>query len=51
MVVFFVEFEVFGQLGDAFGQDSDLNLGTTGVAFGGREFFNDFGFFVCIQHR
>lgn len=50
MVVFFVEFEMVGQLGNALGQDRDLDFGTTRITLSGREFFDDFTFGVSFQH-
>jgi hypothetical protein len=46
MVVFFVELEVLGKLGDFFGQESNLNFGASGVAFFDGELGDYRGFLI-----
>ena len=45
MVVFAVRLEMFGQIGNALGQDSDLDLRRAGVAGLGRIFLDE----LCLR--
>ena len=49
MKVFFVYFQMFGQMSDLMAQNSDLNFRRTGIAFMNSESLNDL-FFSCSVH-
>jgi len=44
VIVVLVVLEVFGQVGNALGQDRDLDFGRPGVAFLDPVFLDEFGF-------
>ena len=50
VVIFFVNLEMLGQVGDPLGQNRDLHLRGTCIAFMGSEISNDFLFFLGSQH-
>ena len=51
VVVVGMDLEVSGELLDALGEDSDLNLGRTGVAFVGLVCFDNCGLLVFGDHN
>ena len=50
VVVVLVGLQMLGQVVDSSGQDSDLNLRRTGVAFVQAVVYNDLGFFFFSHH-
>jgi hypothetical protein len=50
VLVFFVDFEVFGKLVNPFGEDGDLNLGGAGVCLVDAVLFDYLGFLLFEHH-
>ena len=50
MMILLMVLEMFGEIGDSFGEDSDLNFGRTGIIFAEAVSLDDSSFFFLEHH-